>query len=38
MDDKYGPIVLTYDDKILWMVYGENSGTIDTINVSEGGI
>ena len=37
MDDKYGPIVLTYDDKILWMVYGENSGTIDTINVSKGG-
>ncbi len=37
MDDKDGPLVLTYDDKILWMVYGENSGTIDTINVSKGG-
>jgi len=37
MDDSGGPAVLTADNKILWMVYGENSGTIDTINVSKGG-
>jgi len=37
MNDRGGPAVLTADNKILWMVYGENSGTIDTINVSKGG-
>lgn len=37
MNDRGGPAVLTADNKILWMVYGENSGTIDTFNVSKGG-
>ena len=37
MDDSGGPAVLTADNKILWMVYGESSGTIDTFNVSKGG-
>ena len=37
MDDSGGPAVLTADNKILWIAYGESSGTIDTFNVSKGG-